>query len=411
MTIVRYHLPVEKILMQFRCSRLAAALLVALAVNVWLASAHPLGNVPTANLDTGEVFRSVSAYKKEVTAHSVVFIGSSLVLVPMMQAEAAFVGVPIPRMTHRRSLFVEHQLSDKLDLAPRAFCMAIGGEMVSDAYLLVKNVLQGPCKPDAIVFGVAPRDIQDNTMPGIQSSESFRSLAKLDDVAEVLRSTAPSFETAADMLISQAYPLWKYRSDVRTYYLLRTKKLMEACLPWVVFDKYGETLELKPRRHGQFPEEAKGTPMIFPNLAMDHYTPEQTRFQYIKRYNPPARDLINKEFSYLDRLLALCKQRGVKVLLVNMPLSQLNLSLMPPEFYADYMKRLQQICTTNGVELQDLCRPPYTANANFVDGVHLNTDCSPKLLSKVCDHFANSPVASSFKSPVALAGRRSTATH
>lgn len=409
--MVRYHQPVEKNVRQLRSSRLVATLLVALALNMWLTTAHPLSNVPTANLDTGEVFRSVKAYRKEVSAHSIVFIGSSLVLVPMMQAEADFVGSPIPRMTHRRSLFIEHELSQKLDVAPRVFCMAIGGEMVSDAYLMVKNVLQGPCKPDAIVFGVAPRDIQDNTMPGIQSSESFRSLAGIEDVADVLHSASPTFESAADMLIAQMYPLWKYRSDLRTYYLLRTKKLMEACLPWVVFDKYGDTLELKPRRHGQFPEEAKGTPMIFPNLAMDHYTPEQTRFQYIKRYNPTAPDLVNKEFDYLDRLLTLCNQRGIKVLLVNMPLSQLNLSLMPQGFYEQYLDRLQQISAARGVELHDLCSTPHTANANFVDGVHLNTESSAKLLSEVCEQFARSSISDAFKSPLALAGRRTQGAH
>jgi DltD protein len=380
-------------------SKTAVALLVAVLVNVWLGVGHPLSRVPTANLDTGEVQRAITAFKREHSSPSIVFLGSSLVLAPMMQAEANFLGTPVERMNHRRSFFMEAQLSD-LPRKPSVFNLAIGGAMVSDAYLLVKNILKGEQQPDAIVFGIAPRDFQDNLLPGIQSTESFRVLAQPEDCWELLRKAPLSYVSTCELLLTQYIPLWKYRQDICAWAVLRGKKTMEACMPWVVFDKYGETLELKPRRHGQFPEEVKGTPRIFPNVAMNHTSREKTRDEYNTRYNPLNKALVDQEFAYFDELLALCKERGIKVMMINMPLSAANLALVPPGFYAYYKERLGPTCKAHDAKLVDMCNQTYSSDSLFADGVHLDTGVSRQFLEEVVREFQVSRVASAFNKSI-----------
>jgi hypothetical protein len=380
-------------------STAVVALVMAALLNVWLVTAHPLAKVPTANLDSGEVAHALTALDRDPDfsgtprrAPRICLLGSSLVLAPALQAEANYLHVPIQRLNDRRSHYLEAQFNDSAS-KPNIFCLAIGGSMISDAYLLVKHVLTGNRQPDAIVFGVAPRDFQDNLCPAVQATETFKKLASPADVLDVFATQKPSFESGFDLLMSEFVPLWKYHTDIRTFALLRTKKTMEACMPWVVFDKYGETLELKPRRHGVYPEETHGTPMVLPHVAMNHTSVDATRDEYRQRYNPLNPQFIEQEFGYLNKLLSLCHQRNIRILVVNMPLSKDNLALLPSGFYQDYLQRLAQTCSQHQAELVNMCNADTTRNELFADGVHLDTDRSEEFWKAVQDKFNKSAVA------------------
>lgn len=370
---------------------------LAIVLDLWLSFGHPLAHVPTASLDRGEIFTATQEYKKIAEAPDVVLLGSSLVTAPIMQADAILVNQPIPRFSHRNCEFLQDSLANKLvgsekNAKPKIFCLAVGGEMVSDAYLITKHVLDHKT-PSAIIYGIAPRDFQDNIMPGIQSSETFHVLAQVSDLPDLFKSGDLAWEQKTNIFLERVWGLWRYHADIKTYLTLRTKKLLEACLPWVMFDKYGETLELKPRKRGQFPEEAIGVLQAFPNVAVEHTSAEAARFEYIRRYNPPNQKMIDAEFGYLQKLLALCSERNTPVLLINMPLSQFNKSLMPKEFYATYLNRLASLSKTYDAELVDLNKAPWDAEANFADTVHLSPEVSQKFLDQVAAIAAQSSVS------------------
>ncbi len=368
-----------------------AAFVIAAGLNVWIAAAHPLSNWPTANLDTSEAARAVAAWHREKATPEIVLLGSSLVVAPVMQAEANYLGNPIERMFNRRSTFLEKQVSDQ-KRRPHVFCFAIGGEMVSDAYLLAKNVLQQR-PPAAIIFGIAPRDVQDSLLPGIQSSETYKTTASLSDSISLLRSHELSFEQGGDLLLSQLVPLWNYRSDFRTYALLRAKKTITAMLPWVVLDRYDAYGNLGPRRIGQFPEEVKGVVLVRPGEAMPHANLEKTRHEYIARYNPLNFEAMDQQFEYLDKLLSLCRQRHINIVMVNMPLSQDNLALMPKGLYTYFWNRVRSECAANNVSLIDMCKAPLTRNDLYADGVHIDSGFSQQFLTDVLAKLRNSKLA------------------
>lgn len=383
-----------------------AVLILVAAIDIWLNTARPMSRVPTASLERGEVFNAMAALKQESRPPEVIVLGSSLVTAPVMQAEAATLQRPVPRMTHRHSTVLEQALGRHFGYRPSVFCLAVGGEMVSDAYFIVTRVLESGQRPAAIVYGIAPRDFQDNLLPGIESSETFQTLSRLEDLPEFIFSDRYPLERKADMVIGRLWTLWRYKSDIKTCLTLRLKKTMEQVMPWVVFDKYGETLELKPRKRGQFPEEAKGTPHAFPNLPLEHISFAQARFEYIRRYNPPNDELIDSQFQYLDRLLALARKAGVGVLVINMPLSDFNRTLMPPGFYARYKQRLAQACRAGGADLADLATQPWGSESNYVDGVHITPRASRRFLAEVGRLIASSPVSLALKGNDSLATGR-----
>jgi hypothetical protein len=369
-----------------------------LVLDAWLGCAHPLRKIPTANLDRGEIFSAVSVYDRQPSAPQLVMLGSSLVTAPVMQAEAIYLNKPVERMFHRNPQFLEHCLAHDFSYTPNVFCLAVGGEMVSDAYLVTKHILARPDKPCAIVYGIAPRDFQDNLMPGIQSSEAFHVLAGLDDLPPLLADSNIAWDSKANIIFERVSSLWRYHADLKVYLTLRMKKLMEATMPWVVFDKYGDTLVLKPRKHGQFPEEALGTPSAYPNVAVEHTGAEAARFEYIKRYNPINESMVASESSYLDRLLSLCQEKNVPVLIVNMPISQFNKTLMPVAFYRDYLSRLSTVTKKYDAQLVDLDGAPWDSDSNFVDGVHLSPEVSCRFLQDLAEATAKSQVSLSLKS-------------
>jgi hypothetical protein len=378
------------------------SVVLVVAVDLWIGIAHPLAKSPTASLDRTEVYCATKTYEKEAQSSSVVVLGSSLVTAPIMQAEANYHKNPIPRFLHRRSHVLENAITEKLGSTPDVYCMAVGGEMASDAYLITKRLLK-KTTPIAVVYGVAPRDFQDNLMPGIQSSETFRILSDIDDVKELSQATSLSFDEQAGLIVDRISALARYRADVRSYLALKAKKVVEAILPFPVFEKMGPDLQLRVRRDGWFPEEALGTPPAVPGYAVEHTPEKQVTYEYIRRYNPIAPKFVDAEFGYLNKLFKLCEDKGVSVVVVNMPLSAFNKKLMAKGFYTEYMSRMKNACAQANAEFIDLNTGEWEQADNFVDSVHLNPEVSQKFLETLADVIAKSQAAIAIKSGKAIA--------
>lgn len=380
----------------------ACALLVLLAVNLWLSLTHPLHHLPTATLERGEAYNATQSFQNMLGAPDVVLLGSSLVTAPIMQSEADYLDKPIARMSHRRSTVLQNLLTSRVARPVSVFCLAIGGEMVSDAYLITKHLLCSDKQPKTIVYGIGPRDFQDNLMPGVDSSETFQVLADLSDLPELLKAKNITVDRKVNVVLQRISPLWRYHSDIATYLTLRMKKLMETCLPYVVFDKYDNQHQLKPRKRGQFPEEAKGEPKAFPGIALDHLNAEQTHNEYLWRYNPLSLVQLKTQCQYLDRFLSLCHLRGITVVMVNMPLSHDNLGIMPNGLYRLYMESLQESCRKYSVSLLDLNQEPWNKSQNFVDTVHLTPEISSDFLLNLSDRLSQTQAAVALKKPPSM---------
>lgn len=376
-----------------------AVLALLLVLDSYLLYGHPLARVTTVSLERAEIFNAMAAYEKEFDAPPLLLLGSSLVTAPVLQAEALHHGKPIPRFLHRRSHVLERELGSRLGTRVKVFCLAVGGEMASDAYLIAKHLRQSRKLPLAIVYGAAPRDFQDNLLPGVDASETFQCLAGLDELQRFMTSPSLSIDKKISLLLGRIWTLWRYKSDIHTYLVLRVKKLMEKALPFVVFEKYGQTAELKPRKRGQFPEEAKGVPTAFPGVSLEKATTGQVESEYRRRYNPPSAELIETQFGYFGQLLALCQSAGIPLIVTNMPLSQANKRLMPKALHDNYSLRVPALCRQYNADYFDFAAEVWGREANFVDTVHLSPEVSRPFLSELSTVIARSRVAGVLRHP------------
>jgi hypothetical protein len=378
-------------------SAFLAMLLSLAAFDAWLLSEHPLQNAPTASTDRGEVFQGAKQYWKRALPPDMVLLGSSLMTAPIMQAEALYVNKPISRTGHREIAVMSDALSKRIGYKPEVLSLSSGGQMISDAYLITKHLLCGDKKPTAIVYGVAPRDFCDNYCKAIDSTETFKVIAQPNDLPDVLSAQELPLDRSVGISLSRLWGLWRYKEDIRGLFVLRTKKLMHYCLPYVAFDRVQADGTIRPSRIGVLPEEAKGSAKTVPGLALEHMTPQQTRQQYSIRYNPARTEMIDAQFAYLQKLMQLCEKQNIPLLVVNMPLSDENRELMPPGFYSDYLTRLRGVCGDNDIQFADLNNTPWNTNSNFVDTVHLKPEISNEFVNTLADTVAHSSVSLALK--------------
>ncbi len=375
-----------------------SAVIVALALlaglDICLAFTHPLARVPIASLERSEVYQAVEALSQEKGSPDVVLLGSSLVTAPALQSEALYIGHTIPRFRHRRVHILEQELARTIGWQPTVFCLGTGGQMASDAYLVTKNVLKGSKQPLAIIYGVAPRDFQDNRVQTLESTPAFQTLATLDDLGERMQSPPYRLKPKTDLFLGRISALWRDKTDMRVYAVLRIKKYMERLLPWVCFAKYNEKHELKVQKHGLFPEEAAGEPTAWPGAALDHLSVDLTMEDYRFRYNPVSSQSLATQFTYFEKLIKVSKQRGITLLIANMPLSASNRELMEPGFYQSFVTRVSKLCLQNQVEYIDLNSPEYNDINCYADSVHLKPALSSRFLAQLASATGRTKVAS-----------------
>jgi hypothetical protein len=70
--------------------------------------------------------------------------------------------------------------------------------------------------------------------------------------------------------------------------------------------------------------------------------------------------------------MKLTREKGIQLVVVNMPLTRGNVSLMPHGFYDQYKSKLSALAAENGASFLDLNRPDVFEQKHFADTVHLN---------------------------------------
>jgi lysophospholipase L1-like esterase len=123
----------------------------------------------------------------------------------------------------------------------------------------------------------------------------------------------------------------------------------------------------------------------------DPWLYENNADEYRKRFAGGNDELFKCQTQFLDRFLSLAQRQGIRVVIVNMPLTDANMSLMPPGSYARYSAVVQQACATYGADLLDLNQggSGFTTQ-DFKDTAHMNAEGGKKFLDKIAQRLAAS---------------------
>jgi hypothetical protein len=315
----------------------------------------------------GSVDLTVSGFRAFPGKPGVVLLGSSLVMYPFWTMDRDSYG-SIPDIFHHHDSMVLHKrLQDEGFKNASVYSLAVFGQMVSDAYIYVNEFLKDEKKPEYLVYGIAPRDFHDSDLPGPMSTNTFKRLVDLKNFSKYANLYLPAIQDKVDFVASHVCffyaKRWRLQHEfdkaVNKFY-----KLFGASAP-------GNADTKKQENNAGFMLTGDKDERWANSMA-----------EYSRRYKSISEDRsLAVQTGFLERLLQLCQERSIKVVVINMPLSQDNRKLLPAGFYKTFRSDIAKITARPGVKFLDMGDSNEFSAGDFWDTCHLEHGGGYKLLN------------------------------
>ncbi len=363
---------------------LALALFVAANFAAVIASKSLIFSVK----DDTAVFKAadsaVNQYEALKKTPDIVLLGSSLVATPLWWADRDIVP-NIKDFYHHHDAVTFNQALRASGKKEDAYAFALPGVMVSDMYLIVDKIFQSSKKPNVVVMGISARDMMDDLLTGETRTPVFSRLSDISDFKGNLDLYLSSPAEKLDFALNNLVFLYgkRYR------YQLKVSQFCEKMMNKVPVLQAPELQRLASQAREKQPLFATGQ-----GTRQEMW--DQSRKEYAKRYEHFNQQQFEKQSVFLGKLLERAKQRNIRLVLINMPLSQENKSLMPPGLYDSYYKTVSSLASKNRATFLDFNQGDLIAEDLFLDTAHMNADGGRKLCDKIADFLSkNSSVADS----------------
>jgi len=362
---------------KFFVSLLIFGLINGLAMVYHLGQAQPL-NFP----EKGWTGWAIEDYLKQSKAPDVVFLGSSLVLVPVAGADADYLGRRLDGSQHHRSFYFERSLSDLTGQKVTTFNFALPGQMPSDAYLVVRNFLKDDKLPKVIVYGLGPRDFIDSTLPSPAATDPFRHLSRFADLSSLSCRLMPDLTQRAGFELGKLVYLYGQRIDLQNAMVHLQTGMLNQLLPlpkgataYSIFARRNllpdyKACELASQEAFFRPTKASEKTQCFDNLA-----------EYKRRYSTVKWRTFTSQMEFLADLLQLAESRGIHVVVALMPITDLNRSLLKPYAWDAYRNSVAALSNSHHATFFDLAKLGQFELSDFGDTVHLHAGGGQKMLN------------------------------
>lgn len=336
---------------------------------------------------------TITDFLKQPRAN-IVFLGSSLMLVPLDGVDADYLGHRIDGSQHHHSVYFEQKFKELTGLNLRTFNFALPGEMPSDAYLIVKNLLTGPKKPDMIVYGVGPRDFLDNMLPSPAATDPYRFLSRFGDIAPIADRVMPDWQQRLDFDLGRACYFYGQRADLSAEGARSADALLNRLVP---LPEKARTLSFDERR-AILPDFRPwqilpGQAWFRPSTAAERANFVDNLSEYKKRYATMKWDTYISQMRFFADILNTAQENGIKVVVVTMPITELNRSLLSRVSWDAYHNGVITMAKRKGAYLIDFSHSKDFSQSDFGDTVHLHAGGGKRLLDLVAGQLSQNKSA------------------
>lgn len=319
----------------------------------------------------------------------VVFMGSSLVLVPVAGVDADYLKHPIDGSHHHQSQYFEDQFKRASGMQVKTFNFGLPGEMPSDAFLITKFLLKGEKRPDVIVYGVGPRDFMDNLLPSPAATDPYQYLNRFGDVTSHRHLIAPEWDQRLNFELAQFIYTYGHKFDMCVTAERIITSALNEILPAPATDK---PFTVQDRRT-LFPyykqmEITSNEAFFRPTTAETRTFDNSNLKEYKKRYAHLNWRTFTHQMKFLADLMNTARERGTQVILVSMPITDLNRDLLEVGTWNSYKKSLKVLAQSKDATFIDLGDSKEFAINDFMDTVHLHSGGGMKLLDTVAARAA-----------------------
>ncbi|HIA54261.1 MAG TPA: hypothetical protein EYN91_19580 [Candidatus Melainabacteria bacterium] len=318
-----------------------------------------------------------------------VFLGSSLVLVPVAGVDADYLKHPIDGSHHHNSQYFEDQFKRHSNLKVKTFNFGLPGEMPSDAFLITKFLLKGEKRPDVIVYGVGPRDFMDSLLPSPAATDPYQYLSRFGDVTSHRHLIAPEWDQRLNFELAQFIYPYGHSYDMS----VSSERAMTAAInEWIPKPQTDKPFTIQDRRT-LFPHYKQME--ITSNEAFFRPTTPETRTfdnanlnEYKKRYSRLNWRTFCHQMKFLADLMNTARERGTQVVLISMPITDINRDLLEKGTWDSYKKSLKVLAQSKDATFIDLGDSKQFSTSDFMDTVHLHSGGGMKLLDIVAERAA-----------------------
>jgi hypothetical protein len=294
------------------------------------------------------------------TAANVLLVGSSLLLYPMWRVDQAD-GANLVDSNHYHLARSLDRVAAKQKMQTCTYNLAVGGGMMSDSYLLLKHYLRSHPAPKYVILDSPPRSFYDGGIVAPDATPIFHSCFSANDFLELNQLYLPSLASklnyfACRLCFMYHHRWWLAESIVQSLskHTAITDIKAIAVLPW--------SAAPSPKQITA-PVSMKiiDTPDKFEYSLQDY----KARYFLINSYQMQA------QFHFLQLIAAMCDARGIKLVVVNMPLTQANLNLLPIGFYNEFKTTVSSLVIGKAVFIDMDNKAKWPINY-YSDSVHLN---------------------------------------
>lgn len=369
---------------------IAWALAIFTVVNLGLAQLSSIQQERSARSSGGDFWTNpalidlaIKEYKAQKPPANVVLLGSSLMMFPFWAMDASFDPKIADIAHYHKSVALQAVLEKSGVKNSSVFSLASAGQMSSDAFLYASEFLKGDTKPEVVVWGIAPRDFADDNVKSPMATVSFTQIVNLHNFSSYAKTFLPRFEDKAEFIASHSCFLygrrWRFQKEAD-----RTLEKISAAIARVFVANAGATVGGVGL---SLPKSAStqdlGISALLAGTAEQRW--ETSTREYRGRYKNIAERDLSVQMSCLDNTLKLCQERGIKVVLVNMPLTKLNQGLMTAGFYQRFNQQVKTLASAYGkdVTLVDMTNQSQFHESDFWDTVHMNHIGGSKLIGGI----------------------------
>lgn len=354
---------------------------ILLAVNAGFLVARPFSSVDPDSLPSAHtwVWWATKEFTDLPKAPDVVLLGSSMVMHPISRLDADLHQKNLDYVRHHRSNYIEQELRKSGLNSEVCYNFALPGGMMSDNYLIMRALMQGPRKPRVAVLAVSMRDFMDCCVRCVGATPAFKLLSRYTQLDDLVDISMPQLWQRFDYYAKKDVYLWGKKLDLQVLLSEQTKTVLGP-----VFASHfapSKLAEADPTKN--LPMNQRSEVEWFPVIANEPTYWNDNTPEYRKRYRHANDKLFDTEMVFLKKTAELARQNDIQLLIVNMPLTPENHALMPPSAYEHYRAALQSFSNQNGIAFVDLDGNPQFSKTDFYDTAHMNSRGGKKLANAI----------------------------
>jgi Protein of unknown function (DUF1574) len=338
---------------------------------------------------------TVKNFRESTGQADVLLVGSSLMCRVVNEGDATYLNHCVNGIGHHQSRYLENKLSNILATQRggsmfrhyRSISLAVGGMNASDVAAIVPPLMTREKKPSAIVYGIGPRDLFDNSLESAAHAPAFRLAEKMQELdTEFQQHARPGreaqFKFRMNRILHFCLPVYQHQDELSIAFRRQAKAAIDQICPKPAMCSVPPLSLIEKAQLHLVADDVENWCLVKPD---DHLHPDRFDFNnnYYLSYNPFKPALYNHQLFFLDRFLKFSQQNGIKVIMVKMPLRQDNFSLMVPNFYNIYSRDIDRLAAASGAVVVDPAALTSFTDDDFTDTVHMTGKGSCKLIDTI----------------------------